>query len=200
VSVVSADNFGLGTIGAQLLSPHVAKGGKVGILSYQADFFATNEREIAFRKWMASERPDLRLNAVKFPKVGAVADVLHPFLDVHPDLAGLFAVWDVPAMEAVNILRARAQPLPMTTIDLGIEVAVALACGDIIKGVGAQRAYDQGVAVTKATIASLVGRDPPSWVVLPGLATTPETVADTYRRIWHEPPPSEVLAARRSQG
>jgi ribose transport system substrate-binding protein len=196
VSVVSADNFGLGTIGAQLLSPHVARGAKVGILSYQADFFATNEREIAFRKWMASERPDVHLKAVKFPEVGAVAEALTPFLDLHPDLAGLFAVWDIPAMEAVKVLRARSQVRPMTTIDLGIEVAVALACGDIIKGVGAQRAYDQGVAATKATIASLVGRDPPPWVVLPGLATTPETVADTYRRIWHEAPPAEVLGAR----
>jgi ribose transport system substrate-binding protein len=193
VSVVSADNFGLGTIGAQLLAPHIAGRGKVAILSYQADFFATNEREIAFRKWMGSERPDIQLKAVKFPDVGAVAAALNPFLDANADLAGLFAVWDVPAMEAVHVLRARAQNLPVTAIDLGNQAAIALARGDVIKGIGAQRAYDQGVAGAKAAIAALLGRDPPPWVVLPGLPTTPENVAQVYRRIWHEAPPPEVL-------
>ncbi len=162
----------------------------------RADFFATNERQIALRKWMAADRPDIDLKPVKFSDVGAVTAALNPFLDMHPALAGLFAVWDVPAMEAVKVLRARARAVPMTTIDLGTEVAVALARGDIIKGVGAKLAYDQGVVVTKATIAALVGRDPPAWVVLPGLATTQETVADTYRRIWHEAPPPEILAGR----
>lgn len=195
-SVVSADNFGLGTIGAQLLAPHIPKRGKVGILSYQADFFATNEREIAFRKWMGSERPDIALRAMKFPDVGAVAAVLVPFLDANPDLAGLFAVWDVPAMEAVHVLRGRARSLPMTTVDLGNQAAVALAQGDIIKGIGAQRAFDQGVAVAKATIASLLGRDPPPWVVLPGVPATQENVAQVYPLIWHEAPPPEVLQAR----
>jgi ribose transport system substrate-binding protein len=195
-SVVSADNFGLGTIGAQLLSPHVPRHGKIGILSYQADFFATNEREIAFRKWMGGERPDSPLRAVKFADVRAVAEVLPPFLDANPDLAGLFVVWDVPAIEAVRVLRARAQSLPLTTVDLGNQVAVALAQGDIIKGIGAQRAYDQGVAVAKATVAALLGRDPPPWVVLPGVPTTPGNVAQVYARIWHEAPPPELLHAR----
>ena len=133
---------------------------------------------------------------MKFPDVSAVAAALNPFLDAHADLAGLFAVWDVPAMEAVQVLRSRGQSLPMTTIDLGNQVAIALARGDIIKGIGAQRAYEQGVAVAKATIAALLGRDPPSWIVLPGLPTTPENVAQVYRRIWHEAAPPEVLSAQ----
>jgi ribose transport system substrate-binding protein len=151
VSVVSADDFGLGTIGAQLLAPHIPAHGRVGILSYQADLFATNEREIAFRKCMGGVRPDIQLKAVKFPDISAVAAVLNPFLDAYPDLAGLFAVVDVPAMKAVHVLRACLQSLPVTTIDLGNQAAIALACGDLIKGVGAQRAYDQGVAVAEAT-------------------------------------------------
>ena len=195
VSVVSADNFGLGSIAARLLSPHVPQGGKVGILSYQADFFATNEREIAFRKWIGSERPDILLQPVRFSEVDAVAEPLTRFLDEHPDAAGLFAVWDVPAAAAVSVLRARARRVPMTTIDLGKDVAVALAQGDLVKGIAGQRAFDQGVAAAMATLSALVGRQPPSWLVLPGMAVTSENVGEAYRRIWHEPPPPQLVTA-----
>jgi ribose transport system substrate-binding protein len=58
VAVVSTDNFNLGEIAAALLSPHVANEGVAGILTYSADFFAANEREIAFRKWIGANRPD----------------------------------------------------------------------------------------------------------------------------------------------
>ncbi|MCB8881323.1 substrate-binding domain-containing protein [Acidisoma cellulosilytica] len=196
VSVISADNFGLGTIGARLLSPYIPPAGRVGILSYQADFFATNEREIAFRKWMGSERPDIRLSAIKFPDLGSLAAIFTAFLDANPDLAGLFAVWDLPAMEAVKVLAARGQCLPVTTVDLGNQAALALAAGDFIKGIAAQRAYDQGVAVAKATITSLLGRDPPSWIVLPGLATQKANVAEAYQRIWHEAPPAALCVPK----
>lgn len=195
VSVVSSDNFGLGSIAARLLSPHVPQGGTVGILSYQADFFATNEREIAFRKWIGSERTDILLRPVRFSAVDAIAEPLMRFLDAHPDAAGLFAVWDVPAAAAVAVLRARACAMPMTTIDLGKDVAIALAEGDLIKGVAGQRAFDQGVAAAMATLSALVGRQPPSWLVLPGIAITAENVDEAYGRIWHEPPPPQLAAA-----
>lgn len=195
VSVVSADNFGLGIIAARLLSPHVPQGGKVGILSYQADFFATNEREIAFRTWVGSERPDIRLQPIRFSAVDAVAAPLMRFLDAHPDAAGLFAVWDVPAAAAVSVLRARACRMPMTTIDLGKDVAVALAQGDLVKGVAGQRAFDQGVAAAMATLSALAGRRPPSWLVLPGMDVTAANVGDAFRGIWHEPPPQELSSA-----
>ena len=35
------------------------QGAEVGLLSYAADFFATNEREIAFTKWLQVNRPDI---------------------------------------------------------------------------------------------------------------------------------------------
>ncbi len=195
VSVVSADNFGLGTIAARLLSPHVPPRGKVAILSYRADFFATDEREIAFRQWMAGERPDIQLTAVRFAEVGLAAALLDGFLDANRDTAGLFAVWDAPALEAVRALQARRQILPITTIDLGNAAAVALAGGNLIKGIGAQRAYDQGVAAAMATLVALVGRDPPSWLVLPGVAITAHNVGEAYQTIWHAPPPPELSAA-----
>jgi ribose transport system substrate-binding protein len=198
VSVVSADNFGLGQVGAALLSPHVPEAATVGLLGYGVDFFATNEREIAFRKWMGTERPDVAIKQAKFANVDQAAAVVDDFVGANPDVRAMFAVWDVPAIQAVTALRARSLSLPMTTIDLGNEVATELAGGGLIKGIGAQQPYDQGVAVAVTTILSLLGRQPPPWTALPGLAVTPENVVEAYQVIWHSPAPPQLLAARRA--
>ena len=197
VSVVSADNFGLGQIGAQLLSSHVPKGATVGIVAYGVDFFATQEREIAFRKWMGSERPDVVMKQVKFANVDQVFTVVDAFLEASPDIRALFAVWDVPAMQAVAALRKRSQRLPMATVDLGNEAAIELAGNGLIKGIGAQKPYDLGTAVATATILSLVGHQLPPWIALPGLAVTQENVVEAYQVVWHSPAPPDLIKARR---
>jgi len=195
VSMISADNFGLGQIGAELLSPYIPDAGTVGILSYGVDFFVTNEREIAFRQWMENNRLDLNIKHAKFADLKTAGTLLDTFLTENPDVNGLFAVWDEPAIAAVSALRARNLELPMTAVDLGNEVAIDLAQGGLIKGIGAQQPYAQGVAIAKATIMSLIGQQPPSWVALPGLKVTPENVIETYQVVWHSPAPPELLSA-----
>lgn len=197
VSVVSADNFGLGQIGAQLLSPHAPKGGTVGILAYGVDFFATHEREIAFRKWMGAHRPDLTLVRGKFPDVSRAEVTTAGLFERHPEIAGLFAVWDVPAIAAAAAIRSAGRTIPMTTVDLGNEVAAELANGELIKGIAAQLPFDQGIAAGVATILGLLGREPPPWIALPGLAVTTDNMVEAYQVIWRAPAPADLIKARR---
>lgn len=197
VSVVSADNFGLGQIGAALLAPHVPPGGLIGILAYGIDFFATHEREIAFRKWMAAHRPDLALVRGKFPDVPLAHAATDGLLRDRPDLAGLFVVWDVPAIAAATAIRAAGRTIPMTTVDLGREVAAELANGDLLKGIAAQQPHDQGVAAGMATVLGLLGREPPPWIAMPGLAVTGDNVVEAYQMVWRAPAPAELIRGRR---
>ena len=78
-----------------------------------------------------------------------------------PAIDGLFVVWDVPAMHVVRALRAVGTSVPITTIDLGNDVAIELALGDLVKGVGAQQPYDLGFAEATAMIMALVDEEPP---------------------------------------
>jgi ribose transport system substrate-binding protein len=199
VSVVSADNFGLGEIGAEVLASHVPKGGKVGILAYGVDFFATHEREIAFRKWMSTHRQDAVLVRGKFADVTHARAVTGELLDANPDLAGLFAVWDVPAIAAVAAIRASGRSIPISTVDLGNEVAFELASNGLIKGIAAQQPFDQGVAAGIATILGLLGREPPAWIALPGLRVTADTVVEAYQVVWRTPAPAHLIKAHRSR-
>lgn len=197
VSVVSADNFGLGEIGAELLAPHVPQGGTVGILAYGVDFFATHEREIAFRKWMGAHRPDLTLVRGKFADVPQAEAMTAGLLENHPDLSGLFVVWDVPAIGAATAIRAAGKTIPMTTVDLGNEVAAELASDKLIKGIAAQLPFEQGIAAGVATILGLLGREPPPWIALPGLPVTADGVVEAYQVVWRAPAPSDIIRARR---
>ena len=75
-------------------------------------------------------------------------------LTSNPSIKGIWAVWDVPAEGVISAARtAGRDDLVITTIDLGENVAIDMASGGFVKGLGAQRPYDQGV--TEATAGGL---------------------------------------------
>lgn len=194
-SLISADNFGLGLIAAELLSAHVAQGGEIGLMTYGVDFYATNEREIAFGRWMVANRPDLKVRTIRFPSLETVRGTTLSMIKANPGLAGLFVVWDTPAMEAVAALDEAGHRLPVTTVDLGREAAICLAQEKLIVGIAAQQPFRQGVAVAEATVLSLLGRAVPGWIALPGLAVTKDNVAESYQTVWRSQAPQEILSA-----
>lgn len=197
VSVVSADNFGLGEMAAQLLAPHLPPDRPVGMLAFGVDFFATHEREIAFAKWMAKNRSQVTVVQDKFQSLKDVRTVAESMLSKHPDLGGLFVVWDEPAMLAVEVLSRAGSGIAVTTVDLGNAAAINLATGGNIKGIAAQKPYDQGKAAAIVALSALLGREIPSWVALPGLAVAPENVIQSYQSVWHAPAPNALLNVQR---
>lgn len=200
ISLVSADNFGLGKIAAEELSPHLPEGAEVGVLGYDADFFATNEREIAFVKWMQVNRPDISLRIQRFPALSAVAATARALAEAHPDLAGLFVVWDTPAMTAANVLETIGRKITMATVDLGHAAAIGLAASDPLVAIAAQQPFRQGETAASITVTALLGRSAPAWVALPGLAVTARNVVECFQTVWRTPAPHEVLRRLRLVG
>lgn len=192
-SLVSADNFGLGKIAAECLSPHVPEGSEVGVLGYEADFFATNEREIAFVKWMRINRPDVRLHVRRFPSLADAARVTRSLFDDHRDIAGLFVVWDTPSIASAGVLTALGRTIPMVTVDLGQDAAIGLAANNSLVAIAAQQPFRQGETAASVTVSALLGRLTPDWVALPGLAVTAENVVECFQTVWRKPAPREVL-------
>jgi ribose transport system substrate-binding protein len=194
-TVVSADNRANGLIAAQTLSPYVPQGGTVGLLGFDADFFATDERESAFKHWFTGNRPDVQVLQTDFHDPADAGAVAEKFLVSHPALDALFVVWDTPAMETVDVARRLGREVAIATVDLGEQAAVELAAGGLIKGLGAQQPYDQGVAEALAAVKALLGSTPPAWVAVPALRVTRENVLEAFERVWHVPPPDELIAA-----
>jgi len=192
-SLVSADNFGLGLIGAELMAPHIPENRQVGILTYGVDFFATNEREIAFARWIKANRPDLTVHTRRFASLETTGQTTLSLIEELPELAGLFVVWDIPAMEAIRVLDQRGADIPVTTVDLGREVAIDLAGKGRTVGIAAQQPHAQGVAAAQTAILSLLGSPVPGWTALPGVPVTASNIVESYRMVWNTDAPADVL-------
>ena len=82
--------------------------------------------------------------------------------------------------------------------EAGNEVAAELASSGMIRGIAAQRPFDQGVAAGKAALIALTGGQPPPWIALPGLAVTRENLVAAYQLVWHSPAPPALLGSRRT--
>lgn len=194
VTVVSSDNFGNGQVAAWTLAEYLPQQGVVGVVTFGVDYYATNEREIGFRKWMKENRADVTLRRVQFTELAAAGGVVLDFLAANADVAGLFVAWDEPAMRIARALRSTGHILPMTSMDLGNEIALEIVRGDIVKGVGAQRPYDLGRAEANAVILALAGGDVPPWIALPAFAVTAANLLSAYQAVWHRPAPEAVRA------
>lgn len=194
-SVISADSQGNGQIAAAKLSCYIPEGGTIGVIDFGITFFVTNERTKGVKDWFAENRPDVTIKEAAFTDPEQAGDVAANFLTANPDVQGVFAVWDGPAQGVISALRAEGKNIPVTTIDLGDQAATELAGGEYLKGLGAQRPYDQGVAEALAMMNALVGKTPPAWIGVPSLAVIQKNVLQAYEEVYKRPAPPETIAA-----
>lgn len=199
-AVIAPDNQGNGEIAAAALAEYIPENGTAGIVDFAVDFYTTNQRTLRVKEWFAENRPDVTLKEVGFTDTGAVGSVAANFMTANPDVEGLFVIWDAPAMQAVAALRNAGVDVPMTTVDLGTEVAVDMASGGYIKAVGAQKPYEQGVAEALAAAKALVGSEVPAWIALPSVAVTPQNLLEAYEEIFRTAPVQEVVDACEASG
>lgn len=194
-TMVSADSQGNGWIAAQILASCVPQGGTVGLINFGVDYFSTNQRTMGVKDWMAKNRSDIKIKQVDFTDPAKVSQIAGDFLTANPDVKGLFAVWDQPALDALASMRAQGLDIPVTTVDLGLQSAIEIAKGGPLKATGSQRPYDQGVAEAMAMMKALVGQTPPAWVGVQSLPVVQSNVLESYKTVFKKDPPPELTNA-----
>lgn len=200
VSVVSADNYGNGVAAAHLMAKYVGGAGKIGIVYHEADFFVTRQRYEAFKKTIADNYPEIEIveeQGIAGPDfAGDGEKAASAMLTKHADLKGIWGVWDVPAEGILAAARTMGrEDLVITTIDLGLNAAIEIAKGGIIKGLGAQRPFDQGV--TEAILAGygLLGKEAPPYVALYALPVEKDNIMEAWETVYHADPPQSLVDA-----
>ena len=201
VSVVSADNYGNGIASAHIMAEALGDEGTIGIVFHAADFFVTRQRYDAFKATIEENYPGIEIaeeQGIAGPDFATEADeVASAMLTRNADLDGIWAVWDVPAEGVINAIRTagRESDVVVTTIDLGQNVAISIAQDGVVKGLGAQRPFDQGV--TEALLAGygLLDKEAPPFVALPALPVTRENVLEAWQEVYHQDPPEALQQA-----
>ncbi len=200
VSAVSADNYGNGVASAHLMARELNGEGKVGVVYHEADFFVTAQRYEAFKKTLSEEYPNIEIVAeqgIGGPDfAGDGEKAASAMLTRNADLDGIWAVWDVPAEGVLAAARANGRnDLTITTIDLGENVAIDMAKGGPIAGLGAQRPFDQGVTEAKLAGYGLLGKKASPYVAVNALPVTPDNLDDAWQQVYHQPLPGKVAEA-----
>jgi ribose transport system substrate-binding protein len=197
VSVVSADNYGNGVASAHLMAKFLNGAGKIGLIYHAADFFVTRQRYDAFKKTIAEYYPGIEIVAeqgIREPEFyGDAERAASIMLTTNQKLNGIWAVWDLLAEGVLSAARvAGRDDLVITTIDLGLNIAVEMAGNGLVKGLGAQLPYDQGV--TEALLAGygLLGKTAPAYVALPALPVTRENLLDAWKTVYHTEAPASI--------
>jgi ribose transport system substrate-binding protein len=200
VTVVSADNYGNGVTSAYLLARSLGGKGTIGVIYHEADFFVTKQRYDGFLTTIKEEFPDIEVvqeQGIAGPDfAGDAQAAANAMLTKHPDLDGIWAVWDVPAEGVMAAARETGRTdIKIATEDLGTNVAIALAKDQMVVGLGAQLPYDQGVAEADSAALSILGIDVPAYIALSSLPVDHDNVLDAWQKVYHSDPPAAVKDA-----
>lgn len=197
ISAVSGDNRGNGAVAADIMAEKLGKKGKVGIVFHDADFFVTKNRTDAFEETMKEKYPDIEIVArggITGPNDGE--KVASAMLTRNPDIDGIFVVWDVPAEGVVAAARTAGKTdLVVTTTDLGTNVGLEIASDGVVKGLGGQLPFDQGVAESILAGYALLGKEAPAYVATPALTVTKENVLENWKLIYGVDAPEIIQSA-----
>lgn len=200
-SVVSADNYGNGVASGLLMCQQLEGKGKVGLIYHEADFFVTEQRYNGVKDTLTKYCPDVQIveeTGIGGPDfAGDGEKAASAMITKYSDLSAIWAVWDVPAEGVMAALRSAGKEgtVKIFTQDLGTNVAVELAKNGVIKGLGAQRPFDQGV--TEALLAgyALLGKEAPPYVALYALPVTHANTLEAWNAVYHADAPSSIQDA-----
>jgi ribose transport system substrate-binding protein len=200
VSCVSADNYGNGVVSAHLMAKALGAKGKIGLIFHEADFFVTKQRYEGFKKTIQTDYPEMQIveeQGIAGPDfAGDAQGVANAMISKHSDLAGIWAVWDVPAEGVMAAARASGRGnLRIATEDLGKNVAIAMAKGELVVGLGAQLPYDQGVTEARLGALAVLGEKTAPYVALSALPVQHDNVLEAWKQVYHEDPPEDLVSS-----
>lgn len=193
--LVTSDVRGNGQAAADALSRYLPQGATAGILDYGVDFETTKQRMYGFKEWMEKNRPDVKIKVKEFQDPAKSGDDAANFLTANPDIAGMFTEWEVPAMGIISALRAQGKTLPITDVNLASDIALDLASGGMIKMIGAQRPYDEGVAEATMAGRAVVGLQNPPFLAFPATPVLRNNLLTAWQSVYKAEAPKEIKDA-----
>lgn len=196
--MVTSDNQGNGAFAAAALATYIPENGVVGILDFGVDFFVTKERMRGFQAWMKTNRPDITVKIAEFQNPAKAGDDAANFLTANPDVQGMFTEWEVPAMGIITALRGQGKTMPITVVNVASDIALDLANGGMVKAIGAQLPYDEGVAEANFAGRAIIGSTNPSYLAFPAAPFLRNNVLSAWNAVYKSAAPAPIQDACKS--
>jgi len=200
VSVVSADNYANGAASAYILGRHLKGKGTIALIHHAADFWVTKQRWNGFKETITNKFPGIKIvedQGISGPDfAGDAQAAATAILTKNPKISAIWAVWDTPAEGVLAALRAAGNTTTVVaTQDLGANVAISLAKGGPVIGLGAQRPYDAGVTEANLAAYALLGKVAPTYIAMPALAVDKAGVLRAWKTVYSAPAPEALVSS-----
>jgi ribose transport system substrate-binding protein len=201
VGLVNGDLAGMGKQAAEMLGASMGGKGKIGLIYYDANFFATNTRDVAFRSWMRKLYPGIEIFSQGMADPAKGQETAAALLAQHPDISGVYVTWAAPpAQGTIAALRSNGKTdTKLVTFDLDPSVDLDMIKGEFVVGEVVNPPFALGEAMAKLAVHSLLNPKSPDFVVTPGVDVDANNLAEVWKQSTGQEPPSEItkaLAAR----
>jgi ribose transport system substrate-binding protein len=193
-SIVTDDLFEMGKQAAQALGKSIGGKGKIGMVFYDTKYYVVNQRDAAFKQTIEKEFPGIQIVAKQgFTDPNAAEGIASAMLTQNPDLAGIYTSWAQPAAGVLSALRTTSNTkTKVVTLDLDDNVVVAMASGDQLSAIVADKAWEVGRGMADAAAYALLGKQAPSFAVAGALTVTKDSIPQGYRDSLHTDVPEAI--------
>ncbi len=196
-SVVATDNYGAGVINAHQMARALCGEGEIGVIYHAAEAPTNVLRQEGFVDTIEADYPGIEIVESKGflgpDWKGEGSQNVNAWLIKHPGLSGVWCWFDAPCEGAIDAARSSGRDdLAVTTVDLGSNVALAMARGEYVAGIAAAQPYEQGVV--EATLAgyALLGKEAPPFVELLSVPVDRADLESAWNDIYRLDPPAEL--------
>lgn len=203
VSVVSVNELTNGRLAARGLCEQLTAQGKnkVGLITFDSDFYATNQRDTSAQQLIDEDFPAIEIVAkTSFKQESEVFEKTLALLSEHPEIEGIYISWDGPAQQVIKALTSIDRlDIIVGTVDLDFSSALVIAEDGPIKCVSAQQPFEQGRAIALAAAQSILHKNVPSFIGIEPIMVNKGNLLSSWRTIFKEEPPKDLreLLARK---
>ncbi|MFZ4896302.1 substrate-binding domain-containing protein [Plantibacter sp. Mn2098] len=194
VSIVTENLTEAGRDNAEILGDALGKKGDVGYISYNANFWFTNQRDEAFKSWLAYEYPDMKIvDSEGFADETATQTIAAAMIAKNPNLKGIYVSWATAAQGVVAAIKASGRTdIKVVTNDLDTTLGAAMVSGNTVAGMVGNGSIGIGKGLALAGAYGVIGKAAPELVASDPTKVTKADLDKGWESDYGTKPPSSV--------
>ncbi|MEW1821172.1 substrate-binding domain-containing protein [Arthrobacter sp. NPDC080031] len=194
VSIVTENLAKAGQANAEILGDALGKTGDVGYISYNANFWFTNQRDKSFKDWLAYEYPDMKIvDSEGFADETATQTIAAAMIAKNPNIKGIYVSWATAAQGVVAAIKAAGRnDIQVVTNDLDTTLAASMASGTNVAGMVGNGSLGIGKGLALAGAYGVLGKTAPALVASDPTKVTKADLDKGWLSDYGTQPPSSI--------
>lgn len=197
VSCVSVNEWSHGRLAGSGLASSMRDLGKkkLGMIRFDSDFYATNQRDMAAKHMIIEEYEDLEIiNEIFFKDESEVFDKSIQLVKDNPEIEGIYVSWEGPATKVISALSSIGRDdILIGTADLDYDLALNMAEERNVMKVSAQLPYEQGQVLALVAANALLNKSVPKFIGVEPVEVSRNNLMKMWKKVFKEDAP-EVIA------